>query len=102
MLIGSTQSVSHLTREVAPWLLALVAVVFAGALVIYTIRRMMTSKDPAGGGGFALEDLRALHRDGQLSDEEFERAKAVLIGRIRTAGGGKSADNGGSMQNESE
>lgn len=31
---------------------------------------------------FTLEDLRTMHRDGQLSDEEFNRARERLLARF--------------------
>jgi hypothetical protein len=33
--------------------------------------------------GFTLSDLRRLHREGSLSDEEFERAHAQIISAVR-------------------
>lgn len=66
--------------EILPWLIALVALVCVGAVVIYVVRRMLGR--PGGPPeGFTLQDLRRLHRSGALSDEEFERAKATVIGR---------------------
>ena len=35
--------------------------------------------------GFTLADLRELHRNGKMSDEEFERAKAKLLEATRAA-----------------
>ncbi len=40
--------------------------------------------------GFTLYELRRMRAAGQLSDEEFERAKALIIGRV---GGSASARN---------
>lgn len=33
---------------------------------------------------FSLGDLRALHRSGKLTDEEFERAKAKLVSGVQS------------------
>ena len=33
-------------------------------------------KDPTGNAGFTLSDLRQLHRQGAMTDDEFERAQA--------------------------
>ncbi|MHC4428958.1 MAG: SHOCT domain-containing protein [Planctomycetota bacterium] len=67
--------------QVWPWLAALLLVVGVGALVIYLIRRSMGRQD-SGSDGFSLQDLRELHASGALSDEEFAKAKASVIGRV--------------------
>lgn len=33
---------------------------------------------------FSLTDLRELHRSGQMTSEEFERAKALLVGKVQS------------------
>ncbi len=35
--------------------------------------------------GFTLADLRRLHEDGQLTDQEFERAKLQLVQTLQMA-----------------
>jgi hypothetical protein len=67
--------------QVWPWLAALLLVVGVGALVIYLIRRSMGRQD-SGSDGFTMQDLRDLHASGALSDEEFAKAKASVIGRV--------------------
>ena len=67
--------------QVWPWLAALLLVVGVGALVIYLIRRSMNHRD-SDNEGFTLQDLRNLHASGALSDEEFAKAKASVIGRV--------------------
>ena len=71
----------NLFRRILPWLVALALLVVAAAVVIWLIRRAI--RPPAGdSGGFSLQELRELHAQGRLTDEEFERAKASIIGRI--------------------
>jgi uncharacterized membrane protein len=71
--------------EILPWLIVLAGVVLAGGVVIYFIRRSIKGDgDASGGGGFTLQDLREMHAAGELNDEEFERAKAQMIGRAKT------------------
>jgi hypothetical protein len=41
--------------------------------------------------GFTLADLRRLHREGQLSDEEFERAQEQIIAVARSKPSKKDA-----------
>lgn len=62
-----------------------IAVVLAGTVLLVVLlawaRRRLLPRDEndARPGGFTLSDLRRLHRDGKMSDEEFERAKAQLV-----------------------
>lgn len=79
--------------QVAPWLVGLLAVVMAGGIVIYFIRRMLRADHGAPIEGFALEDLRQMHRRGELSDEEFEKARITLIGRITATEAGDDSKN---------
>ena len=68
--------------EIAPWLAALIALVVVGAMVITWLRRRLYPSDRDRSGsrsGFTLHELRALHRDGELSDEEFENARAAML-----------------------
>jgi hypothetical protein len=71
--------------QVWPWLAALLLVVCAGGLVIYLLRRSMDRPESGPGEAFTLHQLRELHASGALSDEEFERAKASIIGRMTAA-----------------
>jgi len=59
-------------------------------LVVAVIRRRML-RDDTPVEGFGLADLRRLHAEGQLSDEEFEQAKASMLARAR-AGFGLTGD----------
>ena len=45
----------------------------------------MNADDTSGGDGFTLSDLRRLHKAGQMTDEEFEKAKKILIGSVKAA-----------------
>ncbi len=65
--------------QVWPWPAALLLVVGAGALVIYLVRRFM-GRRVSGSEGFTLQDLRDLHASGALSDAEFAKARASVIG----------------------
>ena len=80
------------------WLLVLVAVVIVGFVLVSWVRRKLTTPDePAGGIGFSLGDLREMHRKGQISDEEFERAKTKMTAAMKAAAERKqpSAPKGG-------
>ncbi len=65
------------------WLAALLVAACAGAVAIHFLRRFISRSGTTPADGFSLQDLRELHAQGRLSDEEFERAKASIIGRAR-------------------
>jgi hypothetical protein len=67
------------------WSLVLIVIllVLFGAVAMY--RRWMNADDVSGGEGFTLSDLRRLHKSGQMTDEEFEKAKRILIGSVKAA-----------------
>ena len=68
-------------------LLGIMAVVAVGFLVVQRVKRAYQTEDrPADGTvGFTLSDLRDLHKSGQMSDEEFEKAKAKVIDAAKRA-----------------
>ncbi len=65
------------------WLLMLIGIVVLAAAGVLYLRKWYTSSDSEPAVGFTLGDIRQLHRDGQMTDEEFERAKALILGRTR-------------------
>lgn len=65
------------------WLALLGVAIVAGGYLLLTIRRRLLGSDEASSGGMTLEDLRRLHAEGQLSDEEFGRLKEQLIAEAR-------------------
>ncbi len=67
------------------WSLVLIIIllVLFGAVALY--RRWMNADDTSAGEGFTLSDLRRLHKAGQMTDEEFEKAKKILIGSVKAA-----------------
>lgn len=75
---------TSLIGEVLPWLLVLAVIVIAGGFILVYLRRAI--KEDRGGtpGGFTLQDLRDLYAAGTFTEEEYERAKSVMIGRLRT------------------
>lgn len=73
-----------LFQDIGGALLALIVLVVVGWFVIARIRGWMKDNAEAA-QPFTLDDLRQLHRSGQLSDEEYERAKEMMIGSVRRA-----------------
>ena len=79
---------SSLTTIIVPLAIVLV---FTGVLlaVLSVVRRRMRG-DVTGARDFTLTDLRDLHRQGKLTDEEFERAKSLLVGKVHTTLAGEA------------
>ena len=61
------------------WSLALIALVLVGFFAVVKLRQWLKSDDEPVGTGFSLSDLRQLHRQGMMTDEEFERAKGQIL-----------------------
>ncbi len=82
MTFAAASAPGALFDEVVPWLAALAVVVVIGAIAIWLIRRTMGADTASGAGGFTLQELRDMHASGRISDDEFERARDSLIGRL--------------------
>ncbi len=76
------------TTSVMIWSFVLVAFLVAGFIIVGRVKKRMKDEidtTPEASAGFTLSDLRQMHRDGQISDEEFERAKAKIVEAARRA-----------------
>ena len=67
------------------WSLALIGFILALFAAITYLKRTWFAPEEPVGTGFSLGDLRALHRSGKMTDEEFERAKAQIIAGYKGA-----------------
>ena len=65
------------------WSFVLMAVVVAGYVAVMWVRRVMRPPDEPAVPGFSLDELRQMHREGQLTDEEFERARKSMAAGLR-------------------
>jgi hypothetical protein len=84
------------TQAIVVWSLLLIGLIVAGWLTVWQVKRRLQQDDVSGNSGFTLSDLRQLHKSGQMTDEEFERAKARVVdaarrAALRDAAGGKDA-----------
>jgi len=61
--------------------LALVLVI-GGVVAVRRVRRWYrdTEIDSSGSGGFSLQELRELRSEGRISEEEYDAAKAIVLG----------------------
>jgi hypothetical protein len=76
------------TADIFLWSAVLLAFLVVGmAVVLWLKRRMQADDEPAtvNPAGFTLSDLRRLHKSGQMSDDEFERAKVKIVAAAKRA-----------------
>lgn len=68
--------------------------VVAAIIVILRLRRSIFQESESR--GFTLQDIRELKAKGQISDEEYERARTVIIGSTTSSesASGKNDKNG--------
>lgn len=74
------------TSEIVTTSLVLLGLLILGWFVVAQVRRRLQRQEeglkPAG---FTLSDLRQMHKTGQISAEEFERAKEKVLEAARRA-----------------
>jgi hypothetical protein len=73
--------------EVLLWSAAMLVLLAVGMAFAVRLKRRMKQVDdaPASMAGFTLSDLRQMHRAGQLTDEEFDRAKGKIVAAAQKA-----------------
>lgn len=68
------------------WLsLLLIGLIIAGWVTVWQVKRRFQRPDEPEPSGFTLSDLRQLHKGGQMTDEEFEKAKGKVVDAARRA-----------------
>jgi hypothetical protein len=68
------------------WCLLAIGLLVGGFFAVTWVRRWAKQDDSAAGAiGFTLSDLRQLHKAGQMTDEEFERAKTKMVAATKAA-----------------
>lgn len=65
--------------------LSLVGLVLVGLMLVSYIKRRLGEDDAPASAGFTLSDLRQMHKSGRMTDEEFEKAKAMVVGAAKRA-----------------
>jgi len=91
MIRGLTESALLLAQnkrfasEIYFWLGVIIALAFVlGVVALWLRKKLMTPPDNATPMGFTLKQLRAMHAEGQLSDEELARAEERALARTRS------------------
>jgi hypothetical protein len=59
--------------------------ILVGFYAVVRVKRWVTKPDDVPAAGFTLSDLRSLHRNGKMSTEEFEKAKAAIVAAAQRA-----------------
>ncbi len=79
--LGQASRASRAANEIWFYLLMLVALTVVVVVVGLVARKYLAGPiEPSGGETvFDLSDLRRLHREGHLSDEEYRAARAAVL-----------------------
>ena len=73
------------TQSVLIGSITLIVILLACFGGVYFYRRWMKDDETTTDVGFSLSDFRRLHKEGKMTTEEYERAKAALIGSLKKA-----------------
>jgi hypothetical protein len=72
--------------SVIGWSVALLLVLVCGMIWAMRLKRRLKQDDgPSPSLGFTLSDLRQMHRSGQLTDDEFAKAKEKVLDAAKNA-----------------
>ena len=86
-LIGQTQTTAPPPQTPAGtvffWCVVLLAAAAMGIAFAVIRKLLLKEEEPAVSAGFSLSDLREMHAQGQLSDEEFDHAKRRMLANTR-------------------
>ena len=76
-----------------PWLGGLLVLAVAGGLLMVWTRRMAVGRQaPGHNEGFGLDDLRGMLDRGEITAEEYDRARRRMVERVRSKPAAKRAD----------
>jgi uncharacterized membrane protein len=67
------------------WAMVLIVIVLVLFGAVAWARKRLSAKEDFHGEGFSLSDLRRMHAEGKLSDEEFDRAKGKMVETLHAA-----------------
>ncbi|MCA9285217.1 MAG: hypothetical protein KDA22_08395 [Phycisphaerales bacterium] len=81
--IAGSNPGADLFPQVIGWLGAMAALAVVGAIVIMVLARRLRADDGDEPDGLTLEGIRELRRRGQLTDEEFDRARSAIVDAAR-------------------
>lgn len=97
--IPAADGATSLLGDVAIWLGIFVVLIIVLGVSAMAIRRKVNAPSVNSTIGFTLADLRVMHERGELSLEEFERARDRMLGGLKQ--GGPDGGSGGQATSES-
>lgn len=71
--------------QILPYILVIVVLAILGGVIMMISRRKIDTAGASGPVGFSLSDLKELRDRGELSEQEYERARQDVIARARKA-----------------
>lgn len=73
------------TWDALLWVGVLLVVTIVGGFVVLAIRKQQFTRDATPGAEGAIESLRRMRDEGQITAEEYERARSKMVARVRDA-----------------
>ncbi len=89
---GSPASAGRAFSDLVPWLAILGLLVVVGGVVLLRLRRRIREDSRDVRVGFTLHELREMHARGELTDEEFTRARDALVEGVRRSAGREATE----------
>ena len=75
----------------ATWIGVMIGALVIAALVLLIFRRRVLAKDSGGVSAGMLDELRAMLQRGDLTQEEFDAAKAAMVAKLAAKPGAAPA-----------
>lgn len=82
-LLAQSQDVDYV--RIIIWSMALIGLILLLFAAISYFKKHWMAPQEAESGGFTLADLRALRKQGKMSEEEFEKAKGLILAGYKRA-----------------
>jgi hypothetical protein len=70
-------------RQITYACLVLLVLAVVGFVGVAWARKYARTEDTPSGGGFSLDELRRLQREGKLSDQEFQKAISLITRAVQ-------------------
>jgi hypothetical protein len=67
------------------WSLVLIVFLIACFAAVSYLKKWLKTDDEPVKTGFTLSDLREIHRRGEITDEEYERARSKMVASAKSA-----------------
>lgn len=97
LVLGQTRTGGGATGQIVAWVLVLIVLAIAGYFTAVWIRRRLMSDDSAASGAGLIRELEAQLARGEITREEFDAAKRLIVGEAVRAMPNRS---GGSVRTD--